>query len=150
MQQDEQVSRYEVNRNVRMVLIRHDADLTGIDYSFIGNTVYFYGDLVKLSGDFSVQEIEALAREISALPHVREIQFHFNNWMVASSGDSWQVVRTKKKSVANVGASYQTGTSGDSTIVIEKAEKLINVLKDLEKGSKKEKEENVTGSAPPK
>ena len=104
--------------------------------------------LVVLAEGF--EEIEALAREISALPHVREIQFHFNNWMVASSGDSWQVVRTKKKSVANVGASYQTGTSGDSTIVVEKAEKLINVLKDIEKGSKKEKEEKVIGSAPPK
>ena len=150
MQQDEQVSRYEVNRNVRMVLIRHDADLTRIDYSYMGSTVYFYGDLVKSSGDFSVQEIEVLAREISALPHVREIQFHFNNWMVASSGDSWQVIRTKKKSDATFGAAYQAGASGDSTIVIEKAEKLINVLKDLEKGSNKEEEEKVIGSAPPK
>lgn len=150
MQQDEQVSRYEVNRNVRMVLIRHDADLTRIDYSFIGNTVYFYGDLVKPTMDFSVQEIEVLAREISALPHVREIQFHFNNWTVASSGDSWQVIRTKKRSAATVGAAYQAGSSGDSTIVVEKAEKLINVLKDIEKASKKEKEENVTGPAPPK
>jgi len=67
MQQDEQLSRYEVNRNVRMVLIRHDADLARIDYSFIGQTVYFYGDLVRPTMDFSVQEIEVLAREISAL-----------------------------------------------------------------------------------
>ena len=30
MSQDEKVSRYEVNRNVRMVFTRHDADLSTI------------------------------------------------------------------------------------------------------------------------
>jgi len=139
MQQDEQIFRYEVNRNVRMVLIRHDAELTRIDYSFIGNTVYLDGDLVKPAGDFSVQGIEALASEISALPHVLDIQFNFNNWKVTSSGDYWQVIRTRK-SVATVDATHQAGASGDSTIVIGKAEKLMDVLKDIKTDSKKEEE----------
>jgi len=139
MQQDEQIFRYEVNRNVRMVLIRHDAELTRIDYSFIGNTVYLDGDLVKPAGDFSVQGIEALASEISALPHVLDIQFNFNNWKVTSSGDYWQVIRTSK-SVATVDATHQAGALGDSTIVIGKAEKLMDVLKDIKTDSKKEEE----------
>lgn len=136
MRQGEEVSRYEVNRNVRTVLARNDADLTRIDYSFMGNTVYLNGDLVKPDRDFSAQEIAAIAREISALPHVRDIQFDLNNWIVASSGDSWQFSRTKK-SVATTGAARQAG-SGDSTVVIEKAEDLTVVLEDIQADSKKE------------
>jgi hypothetical protein len=138
MGQNEQVSRYEVNRNVRMVITRHDADLTRIDYSFTGNTVYLYGDLIKSDGDFSVQEIDALAREISALPSVRDIQFNLNNLIVVSSGDSWQVTRMKKP-VATTGSAQQGGSMGDSTVVIEKAEKLTDVLDDINADLKNEK-----------
>ena len=138
MQQSEQVSRYEVNRNVRMVITHHDADMTKIDYSFTGNTVYIYGDLVKPDGDFSVQEIESLAREISALPHVRDIQFNLNSLTVVSSDGSWQVTRTSK-SKAPTGAAQQGGSLGDSTVVIEQAERLTTVLDDLKADSKKEK-----------
>jgi hypothetical protein len=138
MQQNEQGSRYEVNRNVRMVITRHNADLTRIDYSFMGNTVYLYGNLVKLDGDFSVQEIDALAREISALPSVHDIQFNLNNFIVVSSDGYWQVIRTSK-STATKGATQQEGALGDSTIVIEKAEKLTDMLDDLKADSKKEK-----------
>lgn len=137
MRQDEQVFRYEVNQNVRMVLIRHDVELTKIDYSFIGNTIYLDGDLVKPSGDFSVQEIEALASEISTLSHVQDIQFNLNNWMVTFSRYSWKITRTGK-SVATAAAAYQAGTLDDSTTVIGKAEKLMDVLKDIKTDSKKE------------
>ena len=75
MRQDEQVSRYEVNRNVRMVITRHDADLTRIDYSFMGSTIYLNGDLVRPNGDFTAQEIENIAKELSALPRVRSNAF---------------------------------------------------------------------------
>lgn len=134
MPQNEQVSRYEVNRNVRMVFTRHDADLTRIDYSFMGSTVYIDGDIVKTDGDFSLQDIETIAREIAALPHVRDLQFNLNNLTVVPSGDSWQVTRTMKPATA-------TGTAGfsvESTIVIEKSEELKAVLDDIQADSKKE------------
>jgi hypothetical protein len=149
MRQDEQVSRYEINRNVRMIFTRHDADLTKIDYSFIGSTVYLSGDLVRPDRDFSAQEIEVIAREISALPHVRDIQFDLNNWVLASSGDSWQVNRTMK-TVATTGAAHRTGSLEDSTVVIEKVEKLTDVLDDLKADSKKEGEEKFVGPTGPK
>jgi len=132
-----------------MVLTRHYADLTRIDYSFMGNTVYLYGDLVKPDGDFSAQGIESLAREILSLRYVREIQFDLNNWMVDSSGGSWQVARTRKP-IAITEATRQEGSLGDSTIVIEKAEKVTDVLKDLKTGSKEEEAEKVVGSTGPK
>jgi hypothetical protein len=135
MRQEEQVSRYEVNRNVRMVITRHDADLTRIDYSFMGSTVYLNGDLVRPDRDFSAKEIEIIVREISALPHVRDIHFDLNNWMVASSGDSWRVNRVRK-AVGTRGAAHRTGLTDDATVVIEKAEDLKVVLDELEAKSK--------------
>jgi hypothetical protein len=149
MRQDEQVSRYEINRNVRMIFARHDADLTKIDYSFIGNTVYLSGDLVRSDGDFSVQEIEVIVREISALPHVRDIQFDLNNWVADSSGDSRQLTRARK-TVSTTGAAHRTGASGDATLVIGKTEKLTDVLDDLKTDSKKEEGEKLVGSTDPK
>jgi hypothetical protein len=108
MPPEEQVSRYEINRNVRMILTRHDVDLTRIDYSFMGSTVYLYGDLVRPDGDYSVNEIELIIREITILPHVRDIQFDLNNWLAIPSGDSWQITKSKKSASAR--AATQPGS----------------------------------------
>jgi hypothetical protein len=138
MPPEDQVSRYEVNRKVRMIFARHDADLSKIDYSFMGSSVYLYGDLVRLDRDYSPQEIESIAREIFALPQVRDIQFELNNWVILSSGESWQINKTKKSSAP---VTRQPGALGDSTIVIDKAEKLTDVLDDIELNLNKDKEE---------
>ena len=140
---DDQVSRYEMNRNVRMVLTRHDADLTRIDYSCMGSTVYLYGDLVRPDKDFSAKEIEFIVGEIAALPHVRDTQFDLNNWVVVSSGNSWQIT-TKTKKSAPTRAAALSGSLEDSTVVIDKAEKLTDVLGDLEPDSKKEEDDGPT------
>jgi uncharacterized protein YfkK (UPF0435 family) len=132
MRQDDQVSRYEVNRNVRIVITRHDADMARIEYSFMGSTVYLSGDLVRPNGEFSAQEVENIARELSALPHVRSLQFDLNNWLVDTSGDSWQVNRVRKTAGAG-GTDGQTGVSDDTTLVIEREEGLQDVIDDLEK-----------------
>lgn len=136
MPSDNQVSRYEINRNVRMILTRHDVDLTRIDYSFMGSTVYLYGDLVRPDGDYSTNEIDFIIREIAALPHVRDIQFDLNNWLVVSAGDSWQAAKKKESVITR--AATQPGSLGDSTVIIDKAEKLTDVLDELAPDSKKE------------
>ncbi len=138
MPPEDQVSRYEINRKVRMIFTRHDADLSKIDYSFMGSSVYLYGDLVRPDRDYSAQEIESIAREISALPHVRDIQFELNNWVILSSGESWQINKTKKSVV--LPSTRQPGALGDSTIVIDKAEKLTDVLDDIEMNLNKDNE----------
>jgi hypothetical protein len=68
---------------------------------------------------------------------VQDIQFNLSNWIVTSSGDSWKITRTGK-SVTTVDASHQAGTLDDATIVIGNAGKLMDVLKDIKKDSKKE------------
>jgi len=130
MRENEQVSRYEVNRSVRMVFTRHNVDLTKIDYSFMGSVVYLSGDLVRPDGDFSRQEIESIVREIANLPHVRDIQFELNTWRVAAAGDSWHVDRIKKE-VSRKKAASGSGLADDSTHIIEKTEDLEVVLDDI-------------------
>lgn len=136
MRQDDQVSRYEVNRSVRMVITRHDADLARIEYSFLGSTVYLSGDLVRPNGEFSAQEVENIVRELAALPHVRGLQFDLNNWLVDNSGDSWQVNRIRK-TVGLQGAPTRTGISDETTLVIEREEDLQTVLDDIGEKSKR-------------
>ena len=139
MSPDEKVSRYEINRNVRMIFARHDADLTKIDYSFTGSTVYLYGDLIRPAGDYTAKEIELIVREISVLPHVHDVHFDLNNWVVLSAEGSWQISKTRKSTVKS--AAYQPGALQDSTVVIDKAEKLTDVLDDIELNLEKKEEE---------
>lgn len=144
MRQGEQVSRYEVNRNVRMILTRHEADLARVDFSFMGSTVYLYGDLTKTDGEFAAKAVEYIAREISALPHVRDVQFNLNNWTVSPSGDSWQINRTVK-AATDKGKVYQTATA-DSTVVINRAEDLSDVMEEINAKTTKEDEKNKSGN----
>ena len=142
MPPEDQVSRYEINRNVRIVLTRHDADLTKIDYSCTGGTVYLYGDLVRPDKDYSAKDIDFIIREIAALPNVRDIQFDLNNWLVESSGDSWQITKPRESALAR--AARQSGSLEDSTVVIDKEETITDVLDDLAPGSKKEEDDGPT------
>jgi len=135
MQKDDNLSRYEVNRNVRTVFTRHEADMTKIDYSFMGSTVYIYGDLVKPEGEFSPQEIEVMAKEILALPNVHDLQFDLNNWVMIAAEDSRQFRQTKKSTAPKT--AQKEAVSTDSTIVIERAEDLTVVLDDIKEKAKK-------------
>lgn len=135
MPQTETPSRYEINQKVRMIFTRHDADLSKIDYSFMGATVYLSGELAQPDRDYSHKEIENIVKEISAIPQVRDIQFDLSNWMVLSAEGSWQISQTRKSVVTSAA---QQGALVDSTIVIDKSESLTDVLDDLELNLNKE------------
>ncbi len=78
---DEKVSRYEINRKVKMILVRHAVDLSQLQYSSSGPTVYLFGKLQKEpKGEFKIQEIEAMAHEIGSVPHVQGLEFDLSNW----------------------------------------------------------------------
>jgi len=94
-------NRYEVNRRIRTVLIRHDVDVSKIDYSFIGNTVYLYGELLKNQrGEFNAASIDQLFRELSRIDFVRYINVDLKNWVITYSGRSLNV--EKKKTVVSI------------------------------------------------
>jgi hypothetical protein len=130
------VSRYEVNRQVRTVLNRHDIDLTRIDYSFIGGTVYLSGDLLKnCESDLVPAAIENLLKEISGLSGVRDLQTDFQNWNVSNAGGAWHI-KKGKKTLRDIGAPMtQLGGQADAAqeIHISTGEKIADVLKDMEK-----------------
>lgn len=128
---NQQQSRYEVNRNVRYVLVRHDVDLGSLDYSYIGSTLYISGDLIKATtGDFTPASIEVMARDLASIREVRDVQFDLVNWSVSSGGGSWQIAK-KKRPVSGQHGGY--GGAGDQTVVIEKPETIVQVLEDIKK-----------------
>jgi len=81
MQTKDQISRYEINRNVKRVLIRHAVDLLELQFYYSGESVYLSGKLKKdPEGEFNPPQIEALVRELSSLPYVKSLQFDLSNW----------------------------------------------------------------------
>lgn len=136
------VPRYEVNRQVRVVLNRHDIDVTRVDYSSIGGTVYLSGDLFKNSdSDLVPAAIESLMRDITGISGVRDVQTDFQNWFISNSCGAWQITKGKKRS-HDIGALVsQQGGQADAAqeTHIEKSEKIADVLKEMgeESGQKK-------------
>ncbi len=75
--------RYEINRKIKAVLIRHAVDITELQYSNTGEVVYLFGKLLKdPKGDFKASDVEALVREIAAIPEVQDISLDLSNWTV--------------------------------------------------------------------
>jgi hypothetical protein len=136
------VPRYEVNRQVRVVLNRHDIDITRVDYSFIGSTVYLSGDLLRnCEGDLVPTVIEGLLREISGLSGVRDVQTDFQNWHISNAGGAWQITKGKKKLRDSGAPMMQQGGQADAAqeVHIEKSEKIAAVLKEIVEESGQEK-----------
>jgi hypothetical protein len=93
---ENQVSRYEINRMVKQVLTRHAVDLTQLQFSSSGETVYLYGYLLKDSeGKFSPENIEAMVKELSRLPYVKSLRFDLHNWSLNSDFGTWQITERK-------------------------------------------------------
>jgi len=64
MQKKDPISRFEINRNVKRVLIRHAVVLMALQFYCSGESVYLSGKLKKdPEREFSPAQIEALVRE---------------------------------------------------------------------------------------
>ncbi len=91
-----EISRYEINRKIRQVLVSHNADMTKINYSFIHRTVYMSGNLVRESqGEFSLSVIEAMIRELMKLPRVQKIQLDLENWIISNEPGALNIIKKK-------------------------------------------------------
>ncbi len=137
------VDRYEINRLIRGILIRHDVDLTKIDYSFIGNTAYLYGELLKNQRreDFELAGIEQMIRELTRIPGVRYLQVDLRNWIITHSGHSVNILKGKTAPAPQtIAAGASDGMGRDVELTEEKQEK----TRDLPK--KKEEKRGGPGS----
>ena len=135
------VSRYEVNRQVRGVLNRHDIDLAKIDYSCIGGTVYLSGELLKTNDcDIVPAMIESLFKEIARISGVRNVQSDLQNWSISASRNSWQITKIKKKMFdTGVPVTQQGGMAEAAKDVhIETSEEIADVLKDIQEKPEQE------------
>ena len=123
------VSRYEVNRQVRGVLNRHDIDLAKIDYSCIGGTVYLSGELLKTNDcDIVPAMIESLFKEIARISGVRNVQSDLQNWSISASRTSWQITKIKKKLRSPGGGMAEAAKD----VHIETSEEIADVLNDIQ------------------
>ncbi|HOI73932.1 MAG TPA: hypothetical protein PLO63_07260 [Syntrophales bacterium] len=135
------VDRYEVNRKIRNILVRYDVDTTRIDYSFIGNTAYLYGELLKnRKGDeFDLGNLEQMVKEITRINGVRYIQFDLRNWVINYSGMALSITKGKTASAPQTISAGDTGMGMDVELKVDKEEKPRETLrKEEEKKEKKE------------
>jgi hypothetical protein len=78
------------------MLTRHAVDLSLLQYSCAGETIYLYGSLKKdPKGDFKASTIELLIRELLGIPDVRSLQFDLSNWNINADYESMSIVHKK-------------------------------------------------------
>lgn len=78
-----EINRYKVNQDAAAILIRAGADLGKLSYSFTGNTLYLSGSLLREPAEqFTVEQVRGLGAELLRHPHIRNLQFDLDNWVV--------------------------------------------------------------------
>jgi hypothetical protein len=98
-----ELSRYEINRKIRHVLVSHNADMTKINYSFVNRTVYMYGSLVRESREeFNISIIKGIMTELMKLPRVQKVQFDLDNWLISNEPGELNIVKRKRTGVLPV------------------------------------------------
>jgi len=136
-------SRYETNRQVKVVLTQHGVNLSIVDYSCIGGTVYLTGIVQKVTGDeFTPLGINELAMDISRLHSVRNIQFDLDNWSLTRGwGSSSGEIKHRKFRPEPLSLTIppeQGAVSTDATFEIKREENISDVLKDINKKKKED------------
>lgn len=115
-----------------MVLNRHDIDLTRIDYSCIGGTVYLSGELLKtFEEDLAPAMVESLFKEIARVLGVRNVQSDLLNWNICTEAGSWQITKGKKK-LRDIGVPLGGAAEASKDVHIDTNEEIADVLKDIQ------------------
>ncbi len=135
----QQGTRYDSNRRVKMILVRHGVNLGLLQWSSSRSTAYFYGILKKEpDGDFSLTALDALLKDLAYTSRIPRLSFHLDNWDI--NGESGSFSATKKKSTVK---SAGGGDGPEKPVAIDRVERIDDVLKDM--GSREASESNVRG-----
>jgi hypothetical protein len=123
-------SRYQTNQAVKSALIRHYVDLSSLDFSTFGSTVYLSGTLKKdPSGEFTASGLEAMLREIVRIPGVHGLHADLDNWVISSSGAGFELHRKHRP---------QGSPGANQTVRIARQEDVQDVLEGLQYDSDSE------------
>jgi hypothetical protein len=115
-------SRYDVNRQVKTVLVRHAVDLTKLGFSYSGRVAHFWGSLKKdPTGNFDLASVETLVRELQSLPYGQTLQFDLDDWNISNEAGTLLISRRR----------LATSSILDKPLVIDHEEKLEDVLRDI-------------------
>jgi hypothetical protein len=95
----DELFRYEINTRVRQILISYNIDMAKLNYSCIKKTIYLHGSLNKTPyGDFSIANIKSLVAELMHLPHIRNVQFDLENWVISTEAGELNIIKGKRPS----------------------------------------------------
>lgn len=90
-------ARYEINRQVRNILVAHNADMTKVSYSSSYRTVSIYGCLVNNDlSDFNVSTIKALVSDLMNISSVQTLHFDLDNWIIVAEPGELTIVKGKE------------------------------------------------------
>lgn len=116
--QNAQGSRYEMNQRVKMILVRHGVNLTLLRWSSSQRTTSFYGILRKdTDGEFTLQSLEALVKELLNMPRGHRIRFSLENWDISPDSESLKITKKKKP------VEFDVPCERPRTVVIHRVEK---------------------------
>ena len=128
-----ETSRYDVNRQVKTVLVRHAVDLSSLGFSYSGRVVHFWGSLKKdPSGNFALASVESLVRELQSLPYGQTLQFDLDDWNISNEAGLLLVSRRRLTTISVF----------DKPVVIDREEKLEDVLREIAKDKEKSEQDH--------
>ena len=82
MKKKEKLSKAHYSKNLRRVLLRHQTDLTTIQFNASSHSVSLSGKLLKNTGaEFSIPNIIELQKELSSLGHITT---DLSNWLITN------------------------------------------------------------------
>jgi hypothetical protein len=111
-----------MNQCVKTALVRHFADLSVLDFSTVGSTVYLSGSIKKdPKGEFPKTELETMLREIMRVPGVRSLQTDVDNWAISYTGAGFELFRKIQR----------IGAGAGETVHIQETENVEDVLEDF-------------------
>ena len=102
-----QINRNDILRDVRYILSSHAVDLQKCQFSCSTDIVTVFGYLKKSPrGEFTMQGVVGLCRQLKALPYLRDVMFRFDNWAIDSNLSS--ILHLEKKERDDSGEPAET------------------------------------------
>ncbi|MBF0297698.1 MAG: hypothetical protein HQK51_03200 [Oligoflexia bacterium] len=84
-----QISRFEINKKVRSILIKNGVCMTDIQYTCTTATVHINGTLIKDTGkEFERAAVEYLLKEITDIKSIKHMVVNLSNWDIKIEGGS--------------------------------------------------------------